>query len=72
MTKAYRYEEASHVAPFSYASVILSVLFGALFWSEIPNTYAFLGMALIIISGIAIARLRFPERKTIPSEVTGP
>lgn len=72
MTKAYRYEQASHVAPFSYASVILSVVFGALFWGEIPNAYALGGMAMIIASGVAIARLRFPERKTIPSEVTGP
>ena len=46
MTKAYRYEQASRVAPFSYASVLLSVLFGILFWGEIPDHYALVGMGL--------------------------
>lgn len=72
MTAAYRYEMAVRVAPFSYVSVLLSFGFGVLFWGEVPSWAVLFGMLLTVAGGIAIVRLRFPERKTLPSEVIGP
>lgn len=72
MTAAYRYDWASRLAPFSYLSVILAFGYGMLFWGEVPNRYTLLGMSLLMSGGIAIARHRYPGRKTLPAEVSGP
>jgi len=72
MTVAYRYDLASRLAPFSFSSVILSFTYGVLFWGEIPTPYVLIGMVLIVAGGIAIASSRYPTRKTLPSELSGP
>ena len=57
MTSAYKHSPASVVSPFSFASVLFSVLWGLLFWSEIPDFWSFLGGMILIVSGIGIIRL---------------
>ncbi len=39
MTYSYRYAEASTIAPLEYTSMILSIILGYVFFSEIPNVY---------------------------------
>lgn len=55
MTKAYQVERAAVVSPFIYACVLVSALFGFVFWSEAPTLLAALGGMLIVGSGIGIA-----------------
>ncbi|WP_204112532.1 DMT family transporter [Shimia biformata] len=54
LTSAYRYAEASTVAPFDYASMLFSILFGYVFFAEIPTIYTLIGSGIIIAAGILI------------------
>ncbi len=47
------------MAASSYSSVLLSVLFGYLFWHEIPLPTAWLGGGLIVLGGLLLVRSRF-------------
>ena len=40
------------LAPLVYFQLIAATLFGVLFFDYIPDGYAFLGMALLIVSGV--------------------
>ncbi len=59
MTTAYRKDQAPAVAAASYSSVLLSVIFGYLFWGEVPQPLAWLGGGLIIAGGLLLVRSRF-------------
>ena len=59
MTTAYRKDQAPAVAAASYSSVLLSAIFGYLFWGEIPQPLAWLGGGLIIAGGLLLVRSRF-------------
>jgi drug/metabolite transporter (DMT)-like permease len=49
---AYRYAEASFVAPFEYSAIIWATLNGIVFFNEIPNVMNILGTAIIIAAGL--------------------
>lgn len=55
ITLAFRYAPAAIAAPFDYTAMLWAVLLGWWFWGEIPDFWVFLGSALIIGSGLAIA-----------------
>ncbi len=59
MTLAYRSDKAPIVAAASYSSVILSVVYGYLFWAELPEASAWIGGILIISGGFLLAFSRF-------------
>ncbi|MGE5377154.1 MAG: DMT family transporter, partial [Bacteroidota bacterium] len=54
MTRAYSTAPASVVAPFEYASLPLSVMWGFIIWQEIPALTTWLGACLTLLSGIFI------------------
>lgn len=56
MTQAYRVERADIVGPFSYATVVLSYLFGLVFWGESVDLVSALGVLLIVLSGALLTR----------------
>ncbi len=62
LSQAYRIADASIVAPFEYVTLPLALLWGYLFWGEIPDIQAAIGMLLIVGSGLYIF-LR--EKRTI-------
>ena len=51
---AYRVAVAGLIAPFQYTQIIWAILFGALFFGEVPDSFVLVGTALIITSGIFI------------------
>jgi S-adenosylmethionine uptake transporter len=54
---ATRLAPANRVAPTQYSQIIWAVVFGALFFGDFPDAIAFVGMALVIASGlITLAR----------------
>jgi drug/metabolite transporter (DMT)-like permease len=55
LTSAYRFAPASMLAPFNYFHIAFAVLLGWLFYSHVPDGISFLGMAMIAVSGAAIA-----------------
>jgi drug/metabolite transporter (DMT)-like permease len=54
-TAAYRLAPASILSPFSYFHIALAVLMGWLVYHHVPDAWAFTGMAMIAVSGAAIA-----------------
>lgn len=58
MTFAYRYDKAPAVASASYSSIVLSILYGYLFWGELPHPMAWFGGFLIVIGGTFLVKSR--------------
>ena len=63
MVEAYRHGQLVAVAPFRYVQIIWTILAGAIFWGEIPNTMVFIGIGIICSSGIYIAWREARTRK---------
>lgn len=56
LTRAYRLGNALTVGSLAYSTVIFASLFGILIWHEILPLQAWLGMALIVMSGLLSVR----------------
>ena len=54
MSKAYCVAQASTIAPFEFTYVVWAVVFGYLFWSEIPRTTTLVGLLILIGSSVYI------------------
>ena len=51
-----KYADASKLAPFSYFEIITNILIGYYFFSNFPDSWTFLGLFIIVCSGIYISR----------------
>lgn len=56
MVKAYQYGQASIVGPFDYGQLIGATILGSIVFSEFPDLWTWIGAALLISSGLYIAR----------------
>lgn len=54
MTEAYRYGEASTVAPFEYSSLILGLIVGYFLFNELPTPHMIVGGLIVVGSGLFI------------------
>lgn len=54
LTQAYRIAEASVVTPFEYTAMIWSVIYGWLIWQDWPSKKEWLGILIIIGSGLYV------------------
>jgi len=54
LTSSYRFAEAGVLAPFSYVSMLWSVLIGWVWFSEVPTIQMLIGSAFVIAAGIII------------------
>ena len=54
LARAYMIAPASHVAPFEYVYIIFVVLLSYIFFAEVPKTTTFIGIAILIMSGLYI------------------
>jgi S-adenosylmethionine uptake transporter len=54
LAQAYRLTDAATVAPFEYALLPMAVVWGWLIWSELPDPAVWLGMVLIVGSGLFV------------------
>lgn len=54
LTSAYRYADASLVAPFEYVSMLLAIAIGWYVFGEAPTAVVLTGAALVIVAGIMI------------------
>lgn len=55
VSRAYQIASASVIAPFDYSYLPLAALLGYLLWGEVPPTTTFVGMVLIVASGMYTA-----------------
>ena len=60
---AYRIGPTGVVAPFYYSFTIWAVISGLIVFSELPNTLALCGIALVVVSGLAIVMLDERRRR---------
>jgi len=54
LTSAYRFADASVVAPFDYASMLFALAIGYVVFDEVPTLTMLAGAALVILAGIVI------------------
>lgn len=54
LTSSYRYADASLIAPFEYASMLLAIIVGYLIFDEVPTGTMLIGAAMIVTAGILI------------------
>ena len=65
VARAYQIAPPHIIATFDYAYVGFAILWGLVFFAEIPDTTARIGMALIIIAGLMVA-LGAPRPRSAP------
>lgn len=56
LTQAYRVAQSSVVAPFEFTFAFWGVLWGWLFWSDLPDALGWLGISIIIAAGVYVLR----------------
>ena len=54
ITTAYRYADASVVAPFEYVSMIFALAIGYMFFGEVPTLTMLWGASLVVMAGLLI------------------
>lgn len=59
-TNAYKFGDASIVAPFDYASILFALAIGYVFFAEVPTPQMIVGSAVVIAAGVLII---FRERQ---------
>jgi drug/metabolite transporter (DMT)-like permease len=55
MTRAYLIAPASLLTPFTYVQMVWATVFGYFVFAQIPDRWSFLGMAIIVGSGVMLA-----------------
>ncbi|MEO1265756.1 MAG: EamA/RhaT family transporter, partial [Pseudomonadota bacterium] len=63
---AYQNATASELAPYGYAELATAALLGWLIFDQLPDTFTWIGMAVIVASGLTIAwreTVRHPGRR---------
>ncbi|MGP8543295.1 DMT family transporter [Pseudomonas protegens] len=58
LTQAFRHAAPAMLAPFSYGQILFAGLFGYLIFDHTPDQYALVGIAVICLSGLAVAWAR--------------
>lgn len=54
MTSAYRHADASVIAPFEYASIVVALILGYAVFGEVPVATTLIGAAVVIAAGVLI------------------
>ncbi len=68
LSQAYRLAQPAAIAPFEYISTPLGILWGFVFWRDIPELQSMVGMVLIVGSGLFIlGRKAFSGRRHVLS-----
>ena len=56
LTQSYKFSEVSLVTPLKYLALVFAIIFGYLFWNEIPSFKTLIGSILVIFSSLIIFR----------------
>ena len=60
-----KYADASKLAPLSYFEIVTNIIIGYYFFNDFPDNWTFLGLFIIILSGIYISRRESLIKKII-------
>ncbi|MBU3739255.1 MAG: DMT family transporter [Rhodoferax sp.] len=64
LVMATRVGDPTVVAPFRYSGLLLALVLGWLMWDDVPNTMAWLGIALLLSAGAYLLRTVRPQAGT--------
>lgn len=62
-----RHGDLAVIVPFRYSALLFAALAGYLVWGDLPNALAWLGIALVIGSGIHVLRADRRARSAVPT-----
>jgi drug/metabolite transporter (DMT)-like permease len=65
MTYSYRYAEASTIAPLDYSNMIMAIVFGNVFFDEVPTLSVWIGTPLILGAGLIILWREYSLKKQL-------
>lgn len=68
MTRAYKRGKPIVAASLAYTAIVFASLFGMVIWGEVLSVWAWVGIGLIVASGIAASRFSRAESVTIAAE----
>jgi S-adenosylmethionine uptake transporter len=75
LSQAYVVSEASAIAPFEFTYILWAVVFGYLFWNEIPGPTTFIGILVLVSSNLYIwyreRQIGLSETAVLPVQATG-
>ena len=54
LVEAFHSAEASALAPFTYSHVVAAIIWGYLFFGDVPSGWTFAGAGLVIASGLYV------------------
>lgn len=63
MIEAFRLGEAALVAPFKYTSMVWAVLFGFLFFGDLPDAWTLAGAGVVVLAGFYVLRRETRRRR---------
>jgi drug/metabolite transporter (DMT)-like permease len=72
LNQAFRYAEASLIAPLDYTGMIWAILFGFWVWGDIPTWVVLAGAAVVICSTVYIVRREAMHRRQGAGSATDP
>jgi len=59
-----KYADASKLAPFSYFEIITNIIIGYFFFNNFPDNWTFLGLFIIVLSGVYISSREIAIKKS--------
>ena len=65
LSQAYRVADASVVSPFEYVALPLAIMWGYIFWRDVPDAQSMLGIVLIVGSGLYVF---IREKQSTPAQ----
>lgn len=68
ITRALKLAPASTLAPLQYSLLLWAVVFGLVFFGDVPDTQILLGSAVIVFAGLFIFHRQKVVEKTVPAE----
>lgn len=72
LTSAYRYAQASTLAPFNYSYLVSAAIMGFLLFGDFPDQWTWVGAALIISAGLYVAhRERVQTKRQTEMAISG-
>ena len=63
VASAFRYAQASLIAPFHYTQIVFAVLYGWLLFGDWPDSLSFVGCSIIALAGVALAITETRDKK---------
>ncbi len=65
LTQSYKLSEVTLVTPLKYLALVFGIVFGYLFWDEIPTIKTLMGASLVIVSSFVIFRREIYLKKQV-------